>query len=315
MVTTDRLPEHRFPRTGNAPLSPYGRAVSRRAVILGGAGLFTALPLGIACSSRSEPSIPQEPSEGGSLIAAFPQGAPHVPVGIPTRLPYLLTDAEGVPLDLIDGEVRFVIAHDGTDVAELDVAPRSEGIPRAYLPLQHTFDSVGIHDVTATYQGREMTSQMQVFPQAEVVSPVVGQQLPAAPTATDSNSLDVDPICTQVPQCPFHSVSLTDALGKGKPIVLLVATPAYCQTSFCGPTLGNLMDIVDGRDDLIVIHSEVYQNPKEAKGDLASAPLAPLPDKYGLLLEPVLYVTDPNGTITTRADATIDRSEMAEAIG
>lgn len=314
-MITDLSPEHGFPRTDHAAMSPQGRAVSRRAVILGGAGLVATMPIGLACSSRSEPSIPQDPSEGGSLIAAFPQGAPHVPVGVPTRLPYLLTDAEGIPLDLIEGDVRFVIAHDDTEVAELDVSPRSEGIPRAYLPLQHTFDSVGIHDVTATYQGKEMTSQIQVFPQAEVVSPVVGQQLPAAPTATDSNSLEVDPICTQVPQCPFHSVSLTDALGQGKSIVLLVATPAYCQTSFCGPTLGNLMDMVNGRDDLTVIHSEVYKNPKAAKGDLAAAPLAPLPEKYDLLLEPVLYVTDAKGTITTRADATIDRSEMAEVIG
>lgn len=236
-------------------------------------------------------------------------------MGVPTRLPYLITDAEGVPLDLIDGNVRFVIAYDDTTVAEVDVAPRSEGIPRAYLPLQHTFDSVGIHDVAATYQGREMTSQLQVFPQAEVLSPVVGQQLPPAPTPTEAATWDVDPICTLVPPCPFHSVNLTDALEAGKPIVLLVATPAYCQTEFCGPTLGNLMDIVDGRDDLLVIHSEVYLNPKSARGDLAAAPLAPLPDKYGLLLEPVLYVTDRSGTITTRADATIDRSEMAEVIG
>jgi hypothetical protein len=230
------------------------------------------------------------------------------------RLPYLVTDTEGVPLDLIEGDVPFVVSHNDTTVAELNVAPRSEGIPRAYLPLEHTFDSVGTYDITANYEDRDMTVQLQVFTQAEVVSPVVGQQLPSAPTATVDATLDVDPICTLVPQCPFHSVNLADALGEGKPIVLLVATPAYCQTAFCGPTLGNLIDIADGRDDLIVIHSEVYQNPKSSKGDLATAPLAPLPEKYGLLLEPVLYVTDDMGVITTRADAMIDRSEMAEVL-
>lgn len=227
----------------------------------------------------------------------------------------MVTDAEGVPLDIMEGEVPFVISHDGTTVAQLDVAPRSEGIPRAYLPLEHTFEAVGIYDISASYEGREMTSQLQVFTQAEVVSPVVGQQLPSAPTATVDSTLEVDPICTLVPQCPFHSVNLADALGAGKPIVLLVATPAYCQTAFCGPTLGNLIDLADGRDDLIVIHSEVYQNPKSARGDLAAAPLAPLPEKYGLLLEPVLYVTDSTGVISTRADAMIDRSEMAQVIG
>lgn len=289
--------------------------MSRRALILGGATLLAGMPVVAACGSSSEATIPTDPSGGGSLIAAFPQSAPHVPVGVPTRLPYLITDDEGVPLDLIDGEVPFVISTGGETVAQLQVAPRSEGIPRAYLPVEHTFETTGVYDITATYGDKEMTSQLQVFPQAEVVSPVVGQQLPSAPTPTVDATLDVDPICTLVPQCPFHSVDLADAVGAGKPVVLLVATPAYCQTAFCGPTLGNLMDLAEGRDDLVVIHSEVYQNPKASQGDLAAAPLAPLPEKYGLLLEPVLYVTDDTGVITTRADAMIDRSEMAEVIG
>lgn len=272
------------------------------------------LSLGAACSSRSEPTIPGGRSSGGALIAAFPQSAPHVPLGVPTRLPYLLTDGEGVPLDLIEGTVPFVVSRDGETVAELEVQPRSEGIPRAYLPVEHTFDSEGIFDVTATHDGRQLTSQLEVFPQSEVVSPVVGQQLPAAPTPTVDQTMGVDPICTLVPQCPFHSVELPDVIGTGARIVLLVATPAYCQTAFCGPTLGNLIDLTDGRDDLTVIHAEVYKAPKEAKGDLASAPLAPLPEKYGLLLEPVLYVTDTSGLITTRADAMIDRSEMQEVL-
>lgn len=313
-MTIHRLAENGSARTTETLTAPYGRVVSRRSVILGGTSVLAAMPLAVACSSSSEPTVLEDQGEGGSLIAAFPQSAPHVPVGVPTRLPYMVTDTEGVPLDLIEGAVPFVISRNGETVAELDVAPRSEGIPRAYLPLEHTFDAVGIYDITASYRGRAMTSQLQVFQQAEVVSPVVGQQLPSAPTPTVDTTLDVDPICTLVPQCPFHSVDLAYALAQGKPIVLLVATPAYCQTSFCGPTLGNLIDIADGRDDLIVIHSEVYLKPKSAKGDLASAPLAPLPAKYGLLLEPVLYVTDNLGTITTRADAMIDRSEMAEVL-
>ncbi len=270
--------------------------------------------MGAACSSRSEPTIPERASGAGALIAAFPQSAPYVPVDVPTRLPYLLSDPEGVPYDIIEGSVPFVISRDGATVAELEVRPRSEGIPRAYLPVEHTFEEVGVFDVTATHEGRELTSQLEVFSQSEVVSPVVGQQLPPAPTPTVDDSKGVDPICTLVPQCPFHSVDLTDVVGTDARIVLLVATPAYCQTAFCGPTLGNLMDIADSRDDLTVIHAEVYKVPKETKGDLSSAPLAPLPDKYGLLLEPVLYVTDTKGLITTRADAMIDRSEMEEAL-
>ncbi len=284
--------------------------------MLGGSTLLVAAPMLAACGASGEGAteIPAGRGDGGSLIAAFPQSSPHVPVGVPTRLAYLITDSEGVPLDQISGDVPFVIAKGGKTVAEMEIAPHSEGIPRAYLPLVNTFDSEGIYDVTATYDGTEMTSQLQVFPAKEVISPVVGQQLPSAPTPTLDSPLDVDPICTLVPPCPFHTVNLADVIGSGKPIVLLIATPAYCQTAFCGPTLGNLIDVADGRDDLIVIHAEVYRNPKSADGDLADAPLAPVPDKFGLQIEPVLYVTDAKGKITTRADAMIDRTEMEQAL-
>ncbi len=267
-----------------------------------------------ACSSTSDPTVPEASGAQNSLLGAFPPGDPHIPAGVETRLAYLITDDEGVPLSEIPGEVTFTVTHEGEEVATQSVAPRSEGIPSAYLPLVQTFEQEGVYDISAEFEGQQLVSQVQVFPPSEVISPVVGQQLPAAFTATEENPGEVDPICTLVPQCPFHAVNLEDVIGSGKRIVLLVATPAYCQTTFCGPTLGNLIDIADGRDDLVVIHSEVYLSPKQAP-DLLTAPLAPVPADYGLTLEPVLYVTDTEGVITARADAVIDRTEMAELIG
>ena len=46
-----------------------------------------------------------------------------------------------------------------------------------------------------------------------------------------------DPLCTQDPQCPLHSVSLDQVLGSGKPVAVMFATPARCQTQYCGPVL------------------------------------------------------------------------------
>ncbi len=225
----------------------------------------------------------------------------------------MIGDEEGVPLAKLDGDVGFVVTGSGDTVLEDSVSPRSEGIPRAYLPLEVTFPSTGIYDVTATYEGRSMQSQVEVFNPDDVVSPVVGQQLPPAMTPTVSLPGLVDPICTLVPQCPFHTVNLEDIVGTGRRIVLLIATPAFCQTAFCGPTLGNLIDLGADREDLVIIHSEVYESPKDEE-NLATAALAPVPADYGLTIEPVLYVTDESGIITARADAVVDRSEMAELI-
>ena len=249
-----------------------------------------------------------------SLIAAFPQGVPHVATGVPTRLPYLLADKEGVPLSRIDGPVTFTVEQDGKAVGgPVQVAPRSDGVPRAYLPLTFTFPQPGVYDIYASYGGAKLDSNIQAYPVDQVGPPVVGEKLPPAETPTMTRTLGVDPVCSRVPPCPFHEVDLKDAVGQGKPIVLLIATPAYCQTAVCGPILDTLVDQAGGRTDITVIHSEVYKNPKDVR-DLQDATLAPAPEAYDLRFEPALFVTDAAGTIVARGDITVDRGEMKEML-
>lgn len=279
---------------------------------MGTAGLAAAAGLA-ACSSEGEATVPEGEETRAALLPAFPRSVPHVPAAVPTRLPYLIADAEGIPLAEIPTDVGFVVSKGDEVILDTTVAPRSEGIPRAYLPLLVEFPETGLYDVVATYGGLPLESQVEVYPPDEVSAPVIGQQLPPAFTATVDSPGPVDPICTLVPQCPFHQANLENVAGQGTRIALLVATPAFCQTAFCGPTLGNLIDLAEGREDLIVIHSEVYLKPK-SETDLSEAALAPLPEDYGLTIEPVLYVTDEAGTITARADAVVDRTEMAELL-
>ena len=260
-------------------------------------------------TSEATGNLPQN-----ALLAAFPQGVPHAASGVATRLPYLLADKEGVPLSTIDGPVTFRVEMDGTQIGdEVEVEPRDDGVPRAYLPLTFTFPRTGVYDVFATYDGAELDSSIQIYDRAEIGPPVVGAPLPAAPTPTTELGLAVNPICTRVPQCPFHAVDLQAAVGQAKPIVLMVATPAYCQTAVCGPILDNLVDEVGDRTDITVIHAEVYKNPKDVR-DLADANLAPLPEAYNLRFEPVMFVTDASGMLVARADITVDRTEMRELL-
>jgi hypothetical protein len=288
------------------------RGLFRAGAIVGG-GTLAAVALG--CSDEGEATVPTAAVPEHSLLAAFPQSTPHIAVGVPTRLPYLVSDREGVPLAAMTGPATFTVSKDGDVVVEdLEVQPRSEGVERAYLPLNITFPELGVYDVSALYEGDEISGNVQVYAVEEVGPPLVGQPLPPVVTPTVLLSQEVDPICTRVPQCPFHEVSLDTALAAGKPVVLLVASPAYCQTAICGPVLDNLMAIVGERDDISVIHAEVYRDPKSAP-DLASAALAGLPEAYELDFEPVLYVTDAAGEVTARADVIVDSSEMADLIG
>jgi hypothetical protein len=249
-----------------------------------------------------------------ALLAAFPQSVPHVAVGVPARLPYLISDGEGVPLATIDGPVRFTVTKDGEPVGDpVEVAPRTEGVPRAYLPLGFTFPEPAIYEVRAEYGGATLDSSLQVYPATDVGPPLVGEALPPVDTPTTTRTLQVDPICTRVPACPYHEANLQDVVGRGAPVVLLVSTPAYCQTGVCGPILDTMMALAPDHPGVTFIHSEVYKNPKEVR-DLADATLAPVPDAYQLRFEPTMFVADAAGTILARADIVIDTSEMKELL-
>src|SRR5438132_1411319 len=83
---------------------------------------------------------------------------------------------------------------------------------------------------------------------------------PPNPTPTTANHLGVNPICTHDPVCPFHSVSLDQAIGGTRPIALLVSTPAFCQVAICGPVLDLFIKrkATFAAQGITVIHAEVY---------------------------------------------------------
>jgi hypothetical protein len=138
--------------------------------------------------------------------------------------------------------------------------------------------------------------------------PVEGQAMPSFATPTAADSLGVTPVCTQDPPCPFHEVSLDDALANGRPTLLLVGTPAYCATGICGPVLGLLeAGVAPYGDRIDVIHAEVYTD--DTLGTTTAAVQA-----LGLDYEPSLFVVDGTGILRHRLDVIYDADELAAAL-
>jgi len=294
--------------------------IDRRKLLLGGlggVGLVAGAAFSSACSSGATDTTSEgvDPGPKETLTALFPRNIAYLASGVPSRLVYTLTDAEGVPAFELPGPMSFSVERDGVAIGSpVMVAPRSNGVPRPYLPLYFTFPAPGLYDIFATRGSTRLNSQVIVSPAAAVECPQVNSLLPPANTPTTTMSFDVDPICTRVPQCPFHEFDLPNALGTGRPIVVLLATPAYCQTAACGPILDLLVEQAAALpENVIVIHSEVYQNPKMVR-ELSEAALAPLPLAYKLGFEPSLFVTNSANVIQVRGDIAVDRGEMAEML-
>src|SRR5439155_788625 len=123
-------------------------------------------------------------------------------------------------------------------------------------------------------------------------------------------------------------------LQSGKPTALLFATPAFCKTATCGPSLEVMQGLQKKYAGKVnFIHAEVYKYPfdqsvqlqqqnadKAAKANRAMTPdeeRAGLSDAmvaWHLNSEPWLFLIDARGIIAGRYEGGITKEELAPAL-
>lgn len=138
-----------------------------------------------------------------------------------------------------------------------------------------------------------------------------GQKAPALDTLTAPQvNNDLSQLTSaQSPNAAFYQMSLAQALASGKPTVLLFATPAFCQTRFCGPAY-ELTDELQKQygDAFNFVHVEVYTGlPNPAANNWQ---VAPAMTAFGLATEPWLYLIDAEGTIVYRVEGVFTTAEI-----
>ncbi|RLE23375.1 MAG: hypothetical protein DRJ50_06295 [Actinobacteria bacterium] len=241
-----------------------------------------------------------------TLIQRFPQ---TVQVPGPTRLPISLSTGSAQIID--DGPEILsaqVTDFNGDPIGERISAVRRDVAPGPYYDFRPVMDDVGFYQLRVD-GGPVDGASFEILDPDLVPVPLVGQDMPAFDTPTFDNPAGVDPICTREPEaCPFHDVTLTDALAAGKPVVYLIGTPAFCSTGSCAPALESLIDVQDQFGDTFTfVHAEVYT-------DDTATTIAPAVDAASLTYEPVLFVTDANGVVVERLDAVWDETELVEVL-
>lgn len=222
--------------------------------------------------------------------------------GLPQRFAFAMFAKEGYASG---GAVQVGVAPDNKTPSEFVPTKLYEkGLPakRGVYVTELTFDRAGVWNAVAMRNGKRLPFLVQVKKRPE--APVAGEPAPTAASPTVTDPLGVDPICTRDPQCPLHDRSLDALVGKGRPVAVLFATPARCQSQYCAPVLDALLPLVDAyRDKIDVVHVEIYK-------DLRSTDLVPTVEAWGLPGEPFLYGIDPTGQITARIDGAMGTDEM-----
>ena len=146
---------------------------------------------------------------------------------------------------------------------------------------------------------------------AESISITPGEKAPAVttPIAADVNG-DLSLLTSaQEPNPAFYEMTLTEALGNGRPTVFLLATPAFCQTRFCGPAYEIMNELYAAYgDEYNFVHVEVFTGlPDPAANDWQQAPVMSV---FGLNTEPWLYLIDEAGVAQYRVEGLFTKEEV-----
>jgi hypothetical protein len=111
----------------------------------------------------------------------------------------------------------------------------------------------------------------------------------------------------------LHEQSLDGALDNSKPTLLLFATPAFCETRFCGPAyeiVGELQEAY--AEKLNFVYVEVFDGlPDPGVSGFQASPGA---QAFGIQSEPWVYFIDAEGSIVYRLEGLFTGEEIEQQL-
>lgn len=198
-----------------------------------------------------------------------------------------------------------------------------EGVNGVYAG-RATFPSAGpwIADFTTEAPGSPkvtLTFSFDVKEHTEVVSPGDAAPSVKTPTLADVGGDLANVSSDSKPVKRFYETSEADALAAKKPFVLIFATPKFCQSATCGPTLDKLKPIAAAHPELTFINVEPYQL-QFADGSLqpvlTDGALTPVEatTAFKLSTEPYVFVVGADGKVSSSFELVFSPDEIEAAI-
>lgn len=160
-----------------------------------------------------------------------------------------------------------------------------------------------------TRQGGSFGGSLLATPSkvGEFDPPAVGDAAPAVHTPTAREVAQISEIDTRVPPDDMHDEDLAEVLGQ-KPVVLLFATPALCESRVCGPVVDAALQVKrEFGDRVAFIHQEIYNDNQISAGARQQVRAYELPS------EPWLYVIARDGRVSAAIEGPFSVAELETA--
>lgn len=204
--------------------------------------------------------------------------------------------------------------HDGAETAVVDThwvwaIPDVRGFHVADVDLP----SAGLWEVVLDPEGAPATPPTPFGVQESSPVPNIGEQAVPAATRTHPEHPLEEISSDSDPDPRLHELSLDEALSNGRPTVVGFATPAFCTSASCGPTLDVMRTVMDRFPEVNWIHVEIYENLDAAAAGEELETVAAV-EAWGLPSEPWVFVIDSNGVITARYEGAVGGDELTAAL-
>ena len=139
-------------------------------------------------------------------------------------------------------------------------------------------------------------------------APMIGSPAPRSRSATVRDVRDPAELCTAAPPCELHALSVDEALASGKPSLVYFATPGYCTSGTCAPSLGSVLQARAGQAERVnFIHVEIYKDPRNQV-------VADAVTEWNLPSEPWVFLVDRGGLIADRFEGIVTAEELTTAV-
>jgi hypothetical protein len=293
---------------------------------------LVALSLVVLAACGGAENGPDEPAgdgEGSSGAASFNQpftdasfypviASSEIVVGENRFLVGLLDDKDApVANPKIDMHISFYDLGKSAETPVTETDMRFIWIQKPYQGIyvgEAEFEAAGKWGAEVTIAGDGADERLRAAFQVEksATTPAIGDSAPSVdtPTAADVNGrlskISTDP----KPDPDFYELSVDEAIAAEQPFVVAFATPKFCASQTCGPTLQIVKQVADDFPKVNFLHVEPYELPAEATD------LEPVRSvtKWGLPTEPWVFVVDERGRVAAKFEGAISVPELGRAL-
>ena len=170
-------------------------------------------------------------------------------------------------------------------------------------------------ELTGEFDGERFELRMRFIVQERTPEPMIGEAIPRSVQRVLADVDRIEEIDSSLPPVPeLHDLTVAAALDAGKPILVTFATPAFCQTRFCGPVIDRIVRPLLERygSEAAFIHIEPF--------DLAEAREAgrlvvlPVMAEWRLTTEPWLFIVDREGRVSAKFEGVMSFAEVEAAL-